>query len=184
MALEMAKLKHLFAAICFLTSFCMVNAQRYGVQYRNAVNDSVIHDPALLQDSFPTRAEATVYISKLPSLLQSKGFLAASVDSVQYDSLSAFVILYLGEQYQWTRISTRPEDAALLEAVRWPQQSFTGQVDFEKLRQWQQRILDYLEENGHPFGNHSSTRRLVNSSTRLLMGPPMADRPVGIAAPG
>ena len=148
----MAKLKLLFAAIFFLTTSCPGQAPRYGVQYRNAVNDSLIHNNSLLQDSFPTKADAALFISTLPALLQDKGYLAASVDSVQYDSLYAMVILYLGDQYQWTKISTRAEDAALLEAVRWPSQSFTGTMNFELFQKWQQRILDYLEENGHPFG--------------------------------
>ena len=167
----MAKLKHLFTAIFFLTTLCKASAQtdpaaaagktdsilgskaqRYGVQYRNAVNDSLIQNPQLLTDSFPSRADASVYVSKLPSLLQSKGYLAASVDSVQYDSLSAMVVLYLGDQYKWTKISTRTEDEALLQAIRWPEESFKGTMDFDFFQKWQQTILDYLEENGHPFG--------------------------------
>jgi outer membrane protein assembly factor BamA len=152
MALEMAKLKHLFTAIFFLTTCCTVAAQRYGVQYRDAGNDSVIHVPAILQDSFPTKADAQAYIIKLPSQLQSKGYLAASVDSVQYDSLSALVVLFLGEQYRWTKVTTRPEDEALLQAIRWPQETFKGTMDLELFQKWQQKILDYLEENGHPFG--------------------------------
>jgi len=148
----MAKLKHLFAAIFFLTSFCFVQAQRYGVQYRNAVNDSTIQDKSLLQDSFPTRADARTYIFNLPSKLRAQGFLAASVDSVQLDSLSGVVVLYLGDQYHWTKITTSPADEALLEAVRWPGESFTGNMNFELFQTWQIKILDYLEENGHPFG--------------------------------
>lgn len=83
-------------------------------------------------------------------MLQGKGFLTASLDSVRLDSLSGVVALFLGEQYKWGHIHTLAADAALLEAVRFP--TIKGAMDFTVLSAWQGRILDYLEDNGRPFG--------------------------------
>src|SRR5205085_2297593 len=36
--------------------------------------------------------------------------------------------------------------------VHWPSQIFSGAVDYALIQTWEQRILDHLEERGHPFG--------------------------------
>src|ERR1700694_4697184 len=147
----MAKLNHLFSAIFFLTTCLGAGAQSYALRYRSPEGDSVAANAAL-QRIFASRNEAGLYIYQLPSLLQGRGYLTASVDSVRYDSLSAQVVLFLGEQYRWAQVNTRAADEAVLEAIRWPQHALAGNMDFTTLHTWQQKILDYLEENGHPFG--------------------------------
>lgn len=147
----MAKLKHLFAVIFFLTTFCVCMAQ-YVVKYKNAGGDSSFFEKKItLQTSFPSRNEASVYIYQLPSLLQAKGYITASVDSVHYDSSSAVIFLFLGRPYKWAKINTLPADEEVLQAIGWRQSSLTG-FDFISLHKMQQQILDYLEDNGHPFG--------------------------------
>ena len=78
--------------------------------------------------------------------------MAASVDSIAYDSNFARLVLYLGPQYTFTRLTTAPEDEELLRSLGWPKEIFSGAPDFSMLQTWQQKILDYLEEHGHPFG--------------------------------
>jgi outer membrane protein assembly factor BamA len=146
-----AKLKLVLVAVFFLTAYTNSNSQAYRVLYKDAVTDSIVQNN-LLKDSFPSRDEASMFITGLPSILQNSGYLAASIDNVSYDSLAASVILYLGEQYRWTKIKTAHQDEALLQTLQWPQGSFAGTMNFESFRQWQQKILDHLEENGHPFG--------------------------------
>jgi len=101
---------------------------------------------------FSSKELAGIYISKLPSLLRSKGFASVSVDRIQMDSLSAEVELFLGEKYQWTNIVVQPQDEVLIKSIRMPENVLSGDVDVDKLNLWQQKILDYLEEHGHPFG--------------------------------
>jgi outer membrane protein assembly factor BamA len=147
----MAKLKHLLAAISFLTTFCTSKAQSYSVHYTTPQGDTSIQQKIALQKLFSSQIEASSYVVNLPSLLQSKGFITASIDSMRFDSLSANVIIYLGEQYKWAKIATRPQDVSILQAIRWPDK-MEGIVDFNTLHSWQRKILDYLEENGRPFG--------------------------------
>lgn len=147
----MTKLKHLLTAISFLTTFCIGRAQSYTVLYKSPEGDTSVQQKLLLQKNFTSQIEATLYLVQLPSLLQTKGYITASLDSVRYDSSSAMAVIYSGEQYQWAKISTREEDAAILQAVRWPDK-IEGTVDLGTLRIWQKKILDYLEENGRPFG--------------------------------
>ena len=91
-------------------------------------------------------------MNKLPSFLQSKGYVAASIDSLTYDSLAAHAVIFLGEAYHWTEINTDRVNPSLLNAVGWRQKNFPGKpIDFSQLQGWQEKIIDYLENNGHPF---------------------------------
>jgi outer membrane protein assembly factor BamA len=148
----MAKLKLLFSAFFFLTLLC-AHAQSYPVQFIGADADSTeLQQKAALTTTFPTRGDASVYLSRLPSLLQSKGYITAAIDSLQLDSARAKVYLFLGDQYKWAKIQTPAPYADLLEAIHWNEKTFNGTVDFSTLQAWQKKILDYLEEIGHPFG--------------------------------
>jgi len=151
----MAKLKHLWLAFVLLTLCKGVGAQTvYPVRYHLA--DSAGQDTAFLKKEFTDRQAAMQYVAELPKLLQGRGYVTASIDSARFDSLSAQVALFLGRPYQWAHIKTAPEDAALLEAVRWNAQNFTSApMNFSQLEGWKVRILDYLEESGHPFARVS-----------------------------
>src|SRR5688500_15027557 len=111
----MAKLKHLFAAISFLTTFLAGEAQSYTVQYRNEHGDTSFVQTTL-QKQFSSKQDASLYITSLPSLLKNQGYITASIDDVVMDSLSASVQLFLGEQYKWANIDTRPGDEVFLRA--------------------------------------------------------------------
>lgn len=127
----------------------VAGAQAYQVQYHTSASDSAHLPGLLLTGSFRSRYEAEAYLTALLPLLQSRGFVTASVDSVQGDSTQASVALFLGEPYKWSRVRTMQRDEALLEAIRFP---LAGrELSFAAIPLWQKRILDYLDENGHPF---------------------------------
>jgi outer membrane protein assembly factor BamA len=92
------------------------------------------------------------YIAKVPALLQGKGYITASVDNARFDSIQAIVHLYLGQRYEWASIKTSPDDAALLEAVRWNEKQLQeAPMNFAAFQALQQRMITYLEETGYPF---------------------------------
>lgn len=105
-----------------------------------------------LTTSFPSRENATSYISGLPALLQGKGYISASVDDAAYDSTQAQVQLYLGHLYKWARLRTLPEDEALLQGIRWNSNAFVNKpLLFTDWQSRQQQLLSYMEEAGYPF---------------------------------
>lgn len=146
----MSKVKLLLLACLFLTGLTKANGQSYRLQYVIVDKDSI--NLLQLQDSFPSRLEANAYVASLPGLLQTKGFITSSVDSIKLDSLQGYVQLFLGQPYRWARIATRPADADILEAIHWPATSFknTG-LEWSGFQAWQETALSYLENNGHPF---------------------------------
>jgi outer membrane protein assembly factor BamA len=147
----MAKVKHGIGVLLVLTLWWNhALAQVYPVRYQINGADSVYLNNLSLPVSFPSRMEANTYLAGLLPFLQSKGFVTASIDSLQLDSAAAVVALFLGEPYQWSRVRTSEKDAPVLEAIHFP--ALKGALDVATLASWQKRILDYLEESGHPFG--------------------------------
>ncbi len=105
-----------------------------------------------LQSNFASPQTALEYVNKLPALLQTKGYMAASLDSVYQDSLSATVYLYLGNQYKWAKLITNEFDKDLLKDLRWNSTELSNNpMQFAELQLAQEEILNYLEEAGHPF---------------------------------
>jgi outer membrane protein assembly factor BamA len=141
----------LFIVAIFLCS--TANAQdKYDLIIRAADKDSAFLGTIALQDKFSSRAACVEYVNKLPSILQSRGYATASLDSLHYDSASAQVVIFFGEAYHWAEISTDQVDPSLLTAVDWKAKNFPGKpMDFNQVQTWQEKILNYLENNGHPF---------------------------------
>jgi outer membrane protein assembly factor BamA len=101
---------------------------------------------------FPDRTACSRYIGNLPAALQAKGYPTASVDSVWYDTAQATVQLYTGLPYQLTAIHVRPEDKKLLEQVGWNEKRlFHKPLNPQQLRELQEKMLEYFEDNGYPF---------------------------------
>lgn len=128
---------------------------KYQLHYRFADTTDVSVSLGL-QQQFGDKLACNQYVFELPKLLQKKGFVTASVDSVQFDSASAKLVLFLGRQYRWAMLNTSSVPQDLLNAVGYRDKNFQQQfLDFPAIQQLQQRLLDKLENNGYPFANIS-----------------------------
>lgn len=124
-----------------------------------------------IPSSFSTRLTCIEFINKLPSILQSKGYVTASLDSIVFDSTFAKAIIYLGQQYKWVNISTIDADPHVLTLSGWDEKYFRNKtIDFERIRTFQENMLTYLENNGYPFAKISidSVRLVEDSVTAKL----------------
>src|SRR5437773_5516709 len=106
----MTKLSHhiLFFVLTlfFLTmNISSIAQNKYQIYIKGIDRDSSFLKNELgLQNDFFSLIDARQYISQLPSLLHSKGYVTASIDCVQFDSTSASLILFLGRAYRWALI--------------------------------------------------------------------------------
>ena len=171
----MPKLVYLLAIVLGLTG--SVHAQSYQVNYVSANGDPASLTAIPLVSSFNGRYEATQYLAALPNVLQGRGFVTASLDSMRLDSTSARVVIYVGEKYQWTHIRTQPTDQSILDAIRWPSSASINKINFTSLPSYQKKILDYLEDHGYPFGkicfdSIDIDDSRVNALLRIEPGPP------------
>jgi outer membrane protein assembly factor BamA len=139
--------------VFLLLSIYTAAQEKYKLYIRGVDKDTAQLVSGLgLQTEFTSRFNCTDYISKLPGLLQSKGYVTASVDSLRYDSTAAHMVLFAGERYLWAKLNTQNVEPALLDAVGLRERLFINKpMDFTQVQLWQEKILDYLENNGHPF---------------------------------
>jgi outer membrane protein assembly factor BamA len=149
----MTKLR-LYALIVLFLTTGFTGLSQYALHINFVDKDSLFEPTRLgLNTNFKSKTECTEYIYRIPSILQNKGFTTASVDSVSYDSLHAIAKIYLGEIYKWGNIHTKKEDAIVLNAIGWNQRKLASKpVNFQYFQHEQELILDYLENNGYPFG--------------------------------
>ncbi|HTB26645.1 MAG TPA: hypothetical protein VK711_14830 [Puia sp.] len=153
----MAKLRlYGFIPFLLLASVRPAHAQ-YALHVKLNSPDSILKAPALgIPASFKDRAGCTEYIYKLTDLLRNKGFTSASIDSVKFDSASAFLRLYIGERFTWSKIRTKPADMQLLEAAGWDSKKLSGKPATPDLFQTEElQLLNYMEDNGYPFAKIS-----------------------------
>lgn len=149
-----------FLAFCLLITLMTLcshpahSQQKYSLQYYFVDKDSSFKPEqfGLLHD-FNNMNLCLDYVNKLPALLQSKGFISASVDSLFFDTVAASAWVYTGQVYQWINLATDSADKSLLSNAGWNPRNFRNKpLDFDKLQQGQEKIMNWLEDNGHPFG--------------------------------
>ena len=145
-----------FILLLFLASVRPASAQ-YALHVKLNSPDSIIRAPSLgIPDSFKDRAGCTDYVYKLTDILRTKGFTSASIDSIHFDSASAFLRLYIGERFTWSEIRIRKTDVDLLEAAGWSSKKLLGKPAIPDHFQTEELdLLNYLENNGYPFAKIS-----------------------------
>ena len=118
-----------------------------------------------LETSFKSRQQADVYVSKLASLLQSKGYISASIDSVVSLEEQTIVYLFCGENFGSLTLHIRPQDVDLLQRAGWKNSAEpTRQLTFDVYHAEQEKLLDYLENNGYPFAKINLDSIRINST--------------------
>jgi outer membrane translocation and assembly module TamA len=131
--------------------FPFLLSAQYRLQIKPVDKDSAfIYTTLRLQSNFKNDALARDYITNLPGLLQSKGYPAASIDTVYYDSLGAVCSLYIGDNFEWALFRIDSADRKLFDAINW-RTSHKHVFGFEEALEARQKLLDYLENNGYPF---------------------------------
>ncbi|NJO25310.1 MAG: hypothetical protein HC867_05295 [Bacteroidia bacterium] len=136
-----------------ITSGCIRAQQKYRLSIRPVDKplEFTIHAVGLTTE-FADRQQCAGYIDKLPVLLQSKGYVSASLDSIHYDTDSAILVLFLGEAYYWKNLDIEGVDQQLLEVSGLKKNKFEGNIlDFESVSGIQFQMLRWLENNGYPF---------------------------------
>jgi outer membrane protein assembly factor BamA len=146
-------------SLCFIVIALLLNAKKLtGQQTYELYVDCLDYDSAFVKDvlniqtQFVSQDACRIYVAALPQTLKNQGFVTANIDSTRFDSLSAYLVLYAGNLYQWTLIDVGSVDPNLLQSVGWQANQFNGKsVDLNLVESWQQNMLNHLEKTGYPF---------------------------------
>ncbi len=121
-----------------------------------------------LTTAFKSRQQCMEYVYSILPLLQGKGYVAASVDSVTYGDNGASLRLYVGNAWRWAQIDVRHTDPTLLSAVNWTSKTFADRpMDIRQFQVRQQLMLDYMENNGYPFARISLDSIVLKDSSEV-----------------
>jgi len=142
---------HTCIVILLLLFGNLLHAQ-YQLKIIPVEKDSSFLIKSSLKTYFKDREDCIVYVNNLPDMLKSKGYPAASLDSIYFDSTIAIVQLFLGPAFKLALINASEPDKKILEQSGWNFDKFNNKpLHFEELETRQQKVLDYLENNGYPF---------------------------------
>lgn len=83
---------------------------------------------------------------------RGEGYLAASVDSLAFDSLDVEAWVYMGPRFEWGKLSLDSIDRKVLRKAGIRQKAFSGKpVRYSRLAAAQEKLLARYENNGYPF---------------------------------
>ncbi len=144
----------------------------YQLQLHFVDKDSAFNpQPLKLQTVFTNKALCNSYIQGLPTLLSSKGYPTASVDSIFEKETFATIHLFLGKQYQWIKLTPDGIEKAALDDSRFKEKDYAGKLlNIPQLLSLQQKVLNYYEKNGYPFAEiFLDSIRLDNDKMEALL---------------
>ncbi|MGC4101625.1 BamA/TamA family outer membrane protein [Ferruginibacter sp.] len=105
-----------------------------------------------LQTAFVDCIQCQLYINNLTTILSSKGYPTASVDSVWTDTTAANIKLFLGRQYYWIKLLPNDIEKKAMDESGYYEKNFSDKLlNMQQLQTVQLRILNYYEKNGYPF---------------------------------
>jgi outer membrane protein assembly factor BamA len=139
--------------ILLLAANSLFAQNKYQLVIKGADSLSASTIPRLaLTTTFNSTMGITEYVLNLVSQLQAKGYVTASVDSLQTKGDSTFIQLYTGSLYRWAELNAYGIEEKLLDAVGWRPKMFDKKpMDFSQVQSWQERFLSQLENKGYPF---------------------------------
>ena len=127
----------------------------YSLNIHFTGKDSSFTMPQLgLQTLFNNPLEAGGYIKKIPALLASKGYPAASIDSIWQQGNGTYILLFTGPKYNWVQLTPFDIEKNALDAGGFIEKNFDNKpLNIIQLQQVQQRMLNYYENQGYPFAS-------------------------------
>ena len=131
------------------------SGSQYSLHIKYVDKDSSFAAPQLgLTTVFANQLQCMDYINRLPALLHTKGYIAASVDTAFFDSTFATANIFLGKKQNWVQLSTDSIDKKALDESGFFSKNFINKpVNFLQLQNIKEKVLNYYEKNGYPFAS-------------------------------
>jgi outer membrane protein assembly factor BamA len=135
--------------LLMLAAFSSSTIAQYRLNIQPVDKDSTFLSSLKINRSFTSKEQCAGFVSRLPELLKSKNYPNGSVDSVWFDTSTAWVQLYVGEPASAVVLKfDSAEDAVLRQMGQRQNKKALSSAQLEDL---QNRILTHLENNGYPF---------------------------------
>jgi len=101
---------------------------------------------------FKDSAELYNKLNEVIKNLQSKAYLAASIDTFFQDGQQFTAYLFVGERYEWANLKNGNVKPAFLSAIGFKERLYTNTpFYYREVIAIQEKLLEYLENHGYPF---------------------------------
>lgn len=138
-------------AFCFTVHFTVAQTTELKI-FSTDNSSSIFPNEFSFKQKFVDTVSCEKYITQLPSLLQSKGFIGAAIDSVVKQNNTYAVYLFVGEKYIWNELKIKEQDKLIIKVAGVNQNTFSQKpFNPEVVNQVQEKLLDYFETKGFPF---------------------------------
>ncbi len=98
-------------------------------------------------EDFLVKELNAVYIS-----LINEGYIEASIDSLQRDSLTFTAFLYTGEKHKWTNLHYSKTDQGVINKLGYGERFFSNRpFKPAEISRLMEKIITWYENNGYPF---------------------------------
>ena len=136
--------------------------------YKVKLANNEIRSEKALKSINKIKGDSLLILNQLESVISeiySEGYLAASIDSIWFDSTYAYVDLYLGKKYLWSELDFSKLDKEVLESLRFfNKRKKVEYVDLLQLQKMKNSIVSYYENNGYPFASVNLNPFEINDS--------------------
>jgi len=148
----MAKIARYVCLLLCIGYAGMLNAQGVHLVVHSIDQKEVVLNEMKWKTSFSNAIQCKEYVQQMPLLLQSKGYISASVDSFFVDSATAHAYIFTGEQYVWKQLIIDDKDVEALQGLGLRRKHLPGQVfNPQQVMDMQGKLMDFFEDNGYPF---------------------------------
>ena len=165
-------MKLFLIAIIVFNNYLGIAQKTYIVQYK--IVDSTAPKQNFIT-SFTNRTTCLTYLQTIPITLRNNGYIAASLDTVQYMTDTAFATIYIGAKYNWVQLTTTQSEATVLQLCGYSKQVVAnGAINFTQVTALQNKMLTYYQNNGYPFAKIELdsiviTNNNINAKFSLLL---------------
>jgi len=130
-----------------------ISSQNYLLQVYTIDGENIKGLPGKPQE-IPDSMGTYLVLKGLMQDLRGEGYLAASVDSVVFDSLDVSAYLFAGPRFEWGNLSLDSIDQKVLRKAGIRARSFSGKpLKIKRLASAQEKILQVKENKGYPFAS-------------------------------
>jgi outer membrane protein assembly factor BamA len=155
-------LRNIFIFLLISKSFFCEAQKNYYLQYAFVDSNKVYN--LNLDTIFSNRIMCNNYVATITNNLKLKGYITASIDSIQYANDTAKIKLFVGYKYVWENIDISKNDLNVLTQCGW-NNNMQKKENFqaEKIFLIQQKMLDYYQNNGYPFAQIQLDNIVINN---------------------
>lgn len=146
-------LSRLTILLLLILTATAVEGQRYSLEIVPLDADELwLKKNVRIDEQFNSDAERKEALQDLLLSLQGQGYLAASFDKLEKDSLQLKASLHKGEKYKWAALRNKNIEDNLLGKIGFKEKFFLNKpFRYGEVSQIQQKLLTWSENNGYPF---------------------------------